>query len=158
MKRSWIKLYVEILDDEKLCELPPRLKWRFIELLLVAAEKDCNGMLPNLKRLTWRLRADEKELAADLRELQKTGTIRPQADAWMVVNFSKRQAKMTTAERVSAYRKRKVTDDETKSYTRGVTDSSSTSSSSSSLGRGKGEGAHYRPASEQRVEAFVKGG
>jgi hypothetical protein len=32
MKRSWIKLHLEILDDEKLAELPEAACWRFVQL------------------------------------------------------------------------------------------------------------------------------
>jgi hypothetical protein len=32
MKRPWIKLYLEILDDEKLEELPEPACWRFVQL------------------------------------------------------------------------------------------------------------------------------
>ena len=46
MRRSWIKLYLEILDEEKLAELPEAVCWRFVQLLLVAPERDEARILP----------------------------------------------------------------------------------------------------------------
>lgn len=163
MKRIWIKLYVEILDDEKLCELPPWLKWRFVEFLLVAAERDEAGALPPVKRLAWRLRADEKDLLNSLLALAKTGVVHEARGLWKVTNWEKRQAAMSGAERAAQYRDRhdgrhgevtdSVTESDETSNEMGVTDSTSSSSSVSS---GRGNGGGKREAEEQRVRAFVE--
>ena len=63
MKRIWIKLYLEILDDMEFGELPEFMKWRAIELFLVAGENGDDGLLPSVKRLAWRLRLDEVKIA-----------------------------------------------------------------------------------------------
>jgi len=145
MKRSWIKLYLEMLDDPKIGQLPVWLKWRFVELLLVAAEGDQSGTLPPVTQLAWRLRVNEADLLKSLRSLREIGVVCEQGDRWKVTNFEKRQASLSEAERASEYRGRKrqaiVTDSVTKSDGERVTESSSLSDSSSdSGGEGAGEG------------------
>jgi hypothetical protein len=151
MRRSWIKLYLEILDDVKLAELPEAVCWRFVQLLLVAAERDEGGILPPSKRLAWRLRADQAQLLEDLRALGEVGVMVQVGEHWKVTNFEKRQATMTDAERASQYRGRQrhrvVTDGVTKSDGERVTVSTSTSPSTSvsdSGGEGVGEGGFRR--------------
>jgi len=135
MKRIWIKLFVELLDDDKIGPLPVWLKWRFVELLLVAAEGDGTGMLPPVTRLAWRLRTSEDDLVKSLRSLSEIGVVCESGDRWKVINFEKRQAALTNTERVQAFRKRKVTEDETKRFRdvneTDVNDSISNSSSES---------------------------
>ena len=140
MKRSWIKLYVELLDDDKLGPLPVWLKWRFVELLLVAAEGDGSGTLPPVARLAWRLRVPEEDLVRSLRSLSEIGVVCEQGGCWKVSNFEKRQAALTTTERVQAYRQRHK--GETKSYKddNGGEVTSSSSPSVSVEGGGLGEG------------------
>ena len=70
MKRVWIKLYVELLDEAKIYRLPIGLRWRFIELLLVAAEIDQNGLLPSVSHTAWRLRVSEANLLSSLGSLR----------------------------------------------------------------------------------------
>lgn len=144
MKRSWIKLYVEILDDMKLGPLPVWLKWRFVELLLVAAESDENGTLPPVTQTAWRLRVSEDDLLKSLGALREIGVVSLEGDRWKVTNFEKRQAAMTSTERVQEYRKRTGNDTETKRSVKGnetdVTDSSSSSDSESVSKEGEGPG------------------
>jgi hypothetical protein len=133
MKRSWIKLYVEALDDPKLAELPEVLCWRFAQLLLVAGESDEGGILPTSKRLAWRLRLDQAQLLDDLRAMSEVGIVCRQGERWKVTNFEKRQASLTEAERAAQYRSRKRQGSGaaavTKSDAAAVTDSSSPSPS-----------------------------
>lgn len=117
MKRIWIKLFVELLDDDKIGPLPVWLKWRFVELLLVAAESDNAGILPPVTNLAWRLRTSEDDLVKSLRSLGEIGIVCESGDRWKVTSFEKRQAALTNTERVQAFRKRKVTEDETKRFT-----------------------------------------
>jgi hypothetical protein len=88
MKRSWIKLYLEILDDPKLGRLAVWLRWRFVELLLVAAESDQSGTLPPVTQLAWRLRVGEADLVKSLRSLREIGVVCQQGGRWKVTNFS----------------------------------------------------------------------
>ena len=107
MNRIWIKLYLELLDDVKLVGLPEAVCWRFVQLLLVAGERDEGGILPPTKQLAWRLRMDQAQLLDDLRVLSEVGVVGRQGERWKVTNFEKRQAAMTEAERAARYRARK---------------------------------------------------
>ena len=113
MKRSWIKLYLEILDDIEFGELPEFIKWRAIELFLVAGENGDDGLLPSVKRLAWRLRLDEVKITETLSALTQVGVVHETPEGWVVTHFIKRQEPMSSAERVKEYRKR---EDVTKRY------------------------------------------
>jgi len=39
----WVKIYTEILDDVKLSKLTDDQKWRFVQLILLAATCDAAG-------------------------------------------------------------------------------------------------------------------
>jgi hypothetical protein len=56
MKRIWIKLYLEILNDSKMGKLPDWLWRRAIELFLLAGENGDDGLLRPVPDLAWRLR------------------------------------------------------------------------------------------------------
>ena len=123
----WIKLYHEILHDPKMGRLPDHLWRRFIELCLLAGEHDDDGTLPTVPDMAWTLRMNEEQLTADLHELQDAGFAHQDNGWWIVTNFAKRQAPVSSAERVSRYRDRKrkeqyygndgVTDGVTNRYT-----------------------------------------
>ena len=135
MKRSWIKLYLEILDDIEFGELPEFIKWRAIELFLVAGENGDDGLLPSVKRLAWRLRLDEVKITETLSALTQVGVVHETPEGWVVTHFIKRQEPMSSAERVKEYRKREdvtkrykecnenVTDDNNESYSSSPSDS-----------------------------------
>lgn len=91
MKRQWIKLYLEILDDDKFGMLPEYMKWRAIELFLVAGENGDDGLLPPIERLAWRLRLDKTKIAETLSALTQVGVVNETPRGWMVTNFKKRQ-------------------------------------------------------------------
>jgi hypothetical protein len=149
---TWIKLYIEILDDDKLCELPDWLKWRMVQLFLVAREKNQEGLLGPVKRVAWRLRIKEDDLVDSLCTMSEIGVVAETPDGWKVVNFSKRQAPLSDAERQKQYRARDYNENVTKrdkkrheNVTEEEIDSSSPSSSKSlscsdSGVRGMGEG------------------
>lgn len=101
MAGYWIKLYQEILDDRKMCQLSDHLYRRCIELFLLAGDQDdSSGVLPPIEDIAWRLRTNEEQLLADLQELAKTGIISNQNGAWVVTNFAKRQAPVEPDERM----------------------------------------------------------
>jgi hypothetical protein len=53
--RFWIKLYLEILDDPKMGQLPDGLWRSAIELFLLAGENGNDGLLQPVTDLAWRL-------------------------------------------------------------------------------------------------------
>jgi hypothetical protein len=129
-KKIWIKLYLEILDDDKIGMLSEYLKWRAIELFLVAGENGNDGLLPPVRRLAWRLRLDEVKIAETLSALTQVGVVHETPQGWMVTNFRKRQYS-DSYERVKRYRERysnaecnaPVTKDESIYYSSSVSDS-----------------------------------
>jgi len=152
MKRSWIKLYLEILDDPKMGQMPDYLWRRAIELFLLAGENGNDGLLPPVSDMAWRLRVKEGDLNNSLRTLSQIGVVHETPEGWVVTHFAERQAKLSDAERASQYRERQrhgvVTDGVTKSDRERVTDSSSLSESfSDSGGEGAGRGGIPPPRS-----------
>jgi hypothetical protein len=103
MKRIWIKLWLEILDDAEFGELPEFMKWRAVVLFLAAGENGDDGLLPPVKRLAWRLRLDEVRIAETLSALSQVGVVHETPEGWMVTNFKKRQYS-ESYERVKRYR------------------------------------------------------
>ena len=164
MRRTWIKLYVELLDDPKLALVPDLVRLRFIQLLLVAGADDQDGLLPDSKRLAWRLRVEHNQLLNELRALKNAGVICREGESWIVTNFAKRQAAMTSYERVQSFRRRK--NDEAHRYLddnendeaaaeEGVTSASSSTSPSLSSSQGEEvqeEGDTTSPAAAQPPE------
>lgn len=70
-----------------------------------------NGRLPEMDAMSWRIRVDEQTLISEFEQLARLGLLdyngsNPLDQYWFVVNFEKRQARLTGAARVSAYRKR----------------------------------------------------
>ena len=95
----WMKLWIEMLDDEKVATLPHRLWRRWVEMLLLAKAHGDDGTLPDLRTMAWRLRETAEVLESDLVELAKTGLVASVDGLWIVPKFSKRQAPKDGAER-----------------------------------------------------------
>ncbi len=93
----WIKLYTEMLDDPKIGRLSEVIRYRFIELLLLAGECDEDGWLVNgdtplaIEDIAWRLRKDEATIQETMAQLQRVGLIDCQDDTWLIVKFAVRQ-------------------------------------------------------------------
>jgi hypothetical protein len=114
----WAKVWIEILDDSKMGPLPDRLWRRSIELILLAKEMDKNGFLPDVADMAWRLRTDPQTLESELVQLAAIGIVErhsgvsvngsePESfERWFVLNFAKRQGKMSAAERKARQRER----------------------------------------------------
>jgi hypothetical protein len=75
MRRSWIKLYLEILDDPKMGQMPDFLWRRAIELFLLAGENGNDGLLQPVSDMAWRLRVKEGDLNNSLRALSQVGVV-----------------------------------------------------------------------------------
>lgn len=102
----WIKFYCEVLDDPKMATLPDRLWRRFYELCLLAGKQNKDGLVPPVNQIAWSLRVEESQLTDDLNELVKLGLIAATHDGYLVVNFAKRQEKMSNTERQAKFRER----------------------------------------------------
>jgi len=93
----WVKIYTETLDEVKLVELTDEQKWRFIQLILVAAECDAEGAIVTrdspmtLAQLSWRLREESQKLQKDIEKLIQVGLIHEEDGALVVSKFAERQ-------------------------------------------------------------------
>ena len=115
--RSYIKLFIEILDDPKMATMSDWLWRRTIELFLLAGENGDDGTLQPVTTLAWRLRRSEKDLVEGLGALEEAGVVnKSPSGQWIVTHFEERQRALTSTERVARYRKRKKDEiiDETK--------------------------------------------
>jgi len=100
----WIKLYTEILDDPKMAMLDDHLWRRFYEFCLVAGKHNKGGLLPTVDQMAWLLRVSAKDLQDDVTNLVEIGLLTEDNGYTIVTNFSKRQTKMSDAERQVKYR------------------------------------------------------
>lgn len=68
----WVKLYKDILDDPDWHDLDPKAAKTLVMLWLIASEDEShNGTLPEVRRLSFRLRLSEKETIAYLSKLSQ---------------------------------------------------------------------------------------
>jgi len=142
MKRQWIKLYLEIMDDPKMGRLSDHLWRRTIELFLLAGENDADGLLPSVEDMAWRLRAAADELTADLQSLK--GIVELTSDGWLVTKFKDRQYS-ESYERVKRYRNAKSNIDGNADVAENESSSSSTLNSSSDSEERGGAGEKTKP-------------
>ncbi len=93
----WIKVYIEILDDVKILRLSNSQKWRFLSLILFAAECDADGALVTGDSIVThddvsiRLRCDIEELKKDVEKMVSLGLVFMDGDIIVISNFSERQ-------------------------------------------------------------------
>lgn len=140
MKRIWIKLYLEILDDPKMGRLPDWLWRRAIELFLLAGENGNDGLLQPVMDMAWRLRTSEEDLVKSLRALSQVGVVHETPEGWVVTHFKDRQVS-ESLERTRKYRERRHGDASHNEQSDGaVAGDSSSSLNSFSEGEGVGEG------------------
>lgn len=98
--RYWEKLWHEIIDDIKLGPLPGELKWRFVQLIVMAGIQGEDGLLPDLPDMAFRLRISEEQLRSDLPTLARRELVELTRDnRWLVTNYSKRQSAISSTER-----------------------------------------------------------
>lgn len=102
--RYWEKLWHDIIDDIKLGPLPGELKWRFVQLIIMAGIQDENGLLPELPDMAFRLRLTEEQLRSDLptlarRELVELVATTGDRERWKLTGYAKRQAPVDNSER-----------------------------------------------------------
>lgn len=107
MSYSWAKLWIEMLDDRKTASLPDSSWRRFVECILLAAEVNNDGILPNVPDMAWRLRVTPETMADDMTRLALNGLVELVGDGiWKVTNFTKRQSFIPVNQRVANHRER----------------------------------------------------
>jgi hypothetical protein len=93
----WVKIYTEMLDDPKVAKLPDATMWRFIQLILVAAECDAGGAFVvgdkemTIQDIAWRLRKDKSILESDIKLLLSAGIITKDGKIIEIPKFTERQ-------------------------------------------------------------------
>lgn len=102
----WVKMWTDMLDDPKMGRLPANIKWRFVELILLAGECDADGYLVvgdepmSLETIAWRLRANDLDLLQrEMDDLTRAGLIAKDEVGWLVTKFSKRQGRRQSEKR-----------------------------------------------------------
>ena len=105
-KYLWIKLYTEILHDPKMAKLDDHLWRRAIEIFLLAGENSMDGVLPSIEDMAWVMRTDEETLVGELKQLGKKIGVEfdEEKGEWLVCNFTKRQAALSSTERMRKLR------------------------------------------------------
>lgn len=92
MGYTWIKLWIEILDNPKMGQMDDSL-WRFaIELFLYAGKIGNSGYLGDVEDIAWSIRKEVIETESLLKKLQKINTVE-NIDGWKVTNFETRPAR-----------------------------------------------------------------
>lgn len=93
----WVKIYTEMLDDPKLAKIDDVSKYRFVQLILVAAECDAGGAFivgeneMTIDEIAWRLRMDKKKLSTDIDVLIKSGILQKDGSILEIPKFAERQ-------------------------------------------------------------------
>ena len=93
----WVKVYTEMLDDPKMAKINDIAKWRFIQLILVAAECDAGGAfvvgddVMTVEEIAWRLRMDKNTLDTDIKILIKAGILSTDGKVLEIPKFADRQ-------------------------------------------------------------------
>jgi DnaD/phage-associated family protein len=100
-----LALLFYLLSNMPMATLPDRLWRRVVELFLLAGRYYRDGQLPDTNELAWSLRMTMDDLDMDLKQIAQTGIINKTETGWLVVNFAKRQEKMTSAEKMRLSRK-----------------------------------------------------
>lgn len=109
MDVPWLKLWKEAIDDVKILEMPPAMRWHWVVVLV--ASSDTDGTLPTTARLAIKLRVSEKKAGEIVEELIKRELVDLGNDAGSVLkihNWKGRQDKIdhTHAARQKRYRAR----------------------------------------------------
>jgi len=104
---QWIKLYIETLHDPKMGKLSDRLWRRAVECFLLAGELGNGGELPPIDKMSWTLRSDVEQLETEFFNLCEVGILSHIDGVYYVTSFSKRQAKIDSADRIKNFRERK---------------------------------------------------
>lgn len=153
MRRYWIKLWIDLLDDAKFGELPDWQWRRFFEFCLVAGELGQDGLLPPVKQLAWRIRTPENKCRDALLALSEVGVVTEKPEGWYIVNFAKRQSPVDPAERQRQHRisHEPVTNCDTRSDTEEETEKDA----NASAGKKPAQAPEPPPKTKERKEPWI---
>jgi hypothetical protein len=91
---NWLRLYTDILDDEKIAKLTDNQYRIFTYLMLVACEKEQNGSFTfDISAISWRLRMQPKQIKKAIDVLRDLNIISIENNILCFVNWGKRQYK-----------------------------------------------------------------
>jgi hypothetical protein len=112
---DWLRLYTEILDDEKIAKMTDTQYRIFTYLMLVAREKDQNGSFTyDENDIAWRLRRPKAQINNTTQKLIELEIITIENNILTFINWSKRQYKSDDINaRVKRYREKNETLHET---------------------------------------------
>ena len=108
MTYTWMKMYIDILDDPKMGEMSDALFRNTILIFLIACKNGGTGELPDIKGLAWLMRKEPKEVEEILKALiecriiEKAEAALPEggyANKFIVKNYVKRQGPLNFNER-----------------------------------------------------------
>lgn len=106
-KKTWVRLYVELLDDRKVQSLPPHLFKTWVNILCLAGLAD--GVLPSVDDIAFRLRISSNDASTQVDELVLAGLIDIKPDRTMAPhNWSRRQFVWDGADRTNAARQKRI--------------------------------------------------
>lgn len=107
MRKYWIKLWLDFLEDAKLLPLDEVYQLRFLKLCLLSAKLELNGMLPPVETIAFWLRLTLKQVDQTMSILSKCGVVSGKSDgSWFIVNFQNRQEALSGTDRARLSRLR----------------------------------------------------
>lgn len=106
MNRRWVRVYADILDDEKIAKMSAKTFKFFIFLLVLCSEEGSNGqVLTPVHSIYWRFRITKAAYNKAIKELTDLNIISLENNKITIKNWSKRQYKSdSSTDRVKRYR------------------------------------------------------
>lgn len=108
---NWLRLYTDILDDEKIAQLSDNQYKIFTFLMLMACENESSGTITqDQQAIAWRLRIPLHRIKSAVEKLKSLNIISIENNNITFINWSKRQYKSDNInERVKRYRQKNET-------------------------------------------------
>lgn len=89
---KWFRLWTEIIDDPKLCQLTDAEHRRFIHCLALAAEQEKEGKINGtIEELAWRIRTKPQALKSTIEKLVSLNILKSNGNGLEFINWTKRQ-------------------------------------------------------------------
>jgi hypothetical protein len=91
---KWFRMYVDIIDDEKIAAISDKSFKIFTFLMALCSQNDHkSGLIPDEKILPWRFRMSESKIKKAIDELESYGMVIRSNSAITITNWNKRQFK-----------------------------------------------------------------